>query len=58
MVYYTILVNDVYAFFASASGTKNPRLRFPTTQAELDKVLAWPSSTITGCRTPTRWRWN
>ncbi|OQS48608.1 hypothetical protein [Chromobacterium violaceum] len=41
MVYYTILVNDVYAFFASASGTKNPRLRFPTTQAELDKVLAW-----------------
>lgn len=49
LVYYTTMVNDVYAFFQT--GTKNGAIKttpgnttptqFPTTQAELDKVVAY-----------------
>ncbi len=43
LVYYTMFVNDVYAFYASAMGTGEDHLNlnFPTTQTDLDKVLAW-----------------
>jgi hypothetical protein len=47
LVYYTTMVNDVYAYFAT--GAKNGGItpkptRFPTTQAELDKVVTLASS--------------
>jgi len=47
LVYYAITINDVYAYFLS--GTKDGGIlpqpsQFPTTQAELDKIIAFGSS--------------
>jgi hypothetical protein len=47
LVYYGILVNDVYAYFLT--GTKNGGItpmptKFPTTQAELDKIVNFASA--------------
>lgn len=41
LVYYTKHVNDVYAYYASALGTSNEKLLFPTTAAELQTALDW-----------------
>ncbi|WP_338845043.1 hypothetical protein V8J88_15225 [Massilia sp. W12] len=43
LVYYTLHVNDVYAYYASANGTQGNggTLQFPTTQAQLQSALDW-----------------
>src|SRR5205823_3763487 len=50
LVYYATMVNDVLAYFAT--GTMNGGItpkptQFPTTQAELDKVIAFAATRAT-----------
>jgi hypothetical protein len=45
VVYYTIVANDVFTYFASANASKTPPPLFPTTQAELDTIQKYASQT-------------
>lgn len=48
LVYYTTEVNDVYAYFATGanSGAIKPANNFPTTQAELDRIVKFAGKTF------------
>jgi hypothetical protein len=48
VIYYSIVVNDVYAYFASGvNAGKLPVAPFPTTQKELDGIQAYAGQTFT-----------
>jgi hypothetical protein len=48
VVYYTIVANDVYAFFASQVNSQNPppTVLFPTTQTELNSIQTYAGQTF------------
>ncbi len=41
LVYYVTMVNDVYAYFLGSNVHNKPKLNFPTTQSDIDRVTSF-----------------